>query len=196
MKSEDLSLTFKTLKKLNLINDKKKYGDISIIKVVVHVFKTLKIALLFKLAYKPSWTETLFFNRVRACLWRGMGCHVGKGVCIGHTVAVDIGNTGLILIEDEVIITNGCTILCHRRDLKEYMKGDNAYHLPYIYRPVTLKRRCQIGMGSIIMPGVTVGEGAIIGARSVVTNDIPAWTIAVGSPCKVIKELKERIKNE
>ena len=47
-------------------------------------------------------------------------------------------------------------------------------------------------MGSIIMPGVTIGEGAIIGARSVVTRDVPAWTIAAGSPCKVIKDIEER----
>ena len=40
------------------------------------------------------------------------------------------------------------------------------------------------------MPGVEIGEGAIIGARSVVTKDIPAWTVAVGSPCKVIKTLE------
>jgi acetyltransferase-like isoleucine patch superfamily enzyme len=40
------------------------------------------------------------------------------------------------------------------------------------------------------MPGVTIGQGAIIGSGSVVTKDIPDWTIAVGSPAKVIKELK------
>lgn len=191
MELKRLSLTFRVFKKINLIHDEKKYGDISFFKIVVHICKTFKIAFCFKLAYKPSWVETLFFNKVRASLWRNMGCHVGKGVCVGHTVAVDVGNTDLVFIEDEVIITNGCTILCHRRDMKEYKKGDNAYQLPYIHRPVTLKKRCQIGMGSIIMPGVTVGEGAIIGARSVVTKDVPAWTIAAGSPCKVIKELEE-----
>ena len=42
------------------------------------------------------------------------------------------------------------------------------------------------------MPGVTIGEGAIIGAGSLVTKDVPDWTIAVGSPCKVVKELEER----
>ena len=54
---------------------------------------------------------------------------------------------------------------------------------------ITLRRGCQIGMGSIIMPGVEIGEGAIIGARSVVTHNVPAWAVAVGAPAKVIKEL-------
>lgn len=45
------------------------------------------------------------------------------------------------------------------------------------------------------MPGVTVGEGAIVGAYSLVTKDIPAWTIAVGRPAKVVKIIPER-KNE
>lgn len=191
-----LSFTFRFFRKLNLIHNERKYGNISILGILGHVFKTFKIAFCFKLAYKPAWVETLFFNGVRAKLWRAMGCHVGKGVCIGHTVACDVGNTNLVTVEDEVIITNGCIILCHRRDMSGYKKGDNAYELPYIYKPVTLKKRCQIGMGTIIMPGVTVGEGAIVGARSVVTKDVPAWTISAGSPCKVIRELTERINDE
>lgn len=76
--------------------------------------------------------------------------------------------------------------------MKGYRKGDNGTKLPYIYAPVTLKKGCQLGMGTIVMPGVTVGEGAIVGARSVVTKDVPAWTIAAGSPAKVIKEIPER----
>lgn len=42
------------------------------------------------------------------------------------------------------------------------------------------------------MPGVTIGEGAVVGAGSLVTKDVPAWTIAAGTPAKVIKELKKR----
>ncbi|MBD5418921.1 MAG: acyltransferase [Bacteroides sp.] len=125
-------------------------------------------------------------------MWRQMGIKVGKGVCIGHSVAVDFGNTDLMIIEDNVIVTNCCILLCHRRDMKGYRKYDKAWNLPYIYKPIILKKGCQIGMGSIVMPGVTIGEGAIVGARSVVTKDIPAWTIAAGSPCKVIKEIAER----
>ena len=42
------------------------------------------------------------------------------------------------------------------------------------------------------MPGVTIGEGAIVGAFSLVTHDIPAWTIAVGRPAKVVKQIPRR----
>lgn len=192
MSNKKNSLTFAAFNKLGIIHDEARYGNISIFGIIGHAFKTFKIILCFKMAYKPGWVETIYFNKFRAYLWRKMGCHVGKGVCIGHSVSVDIGNTDLVHIEDHVIITNCTIILCHRREMKGYCKYDEAHELPYIHKPIVLKRGCQIGMGSIIMPGVTVGEGAIIGARSVVTKDIPAWTIAVGSPCKVIKEIEER----
>lgn len=186
------SLTFKICNKLGLIHDASKYGNISIGGIIIKFLRIIKVGICFKISYKPKIFETQFFNYIRARLWRSMGCHIGKNVCIGHSVAVDTGNTNLIIIKDRVIITNGCTLLCHRRDMSNYFKYDSAYDLPYIYKPIVLENDCQIGMGTIIMPGVTIGEGSIIGAKSVVTKDIPAWTIAAGSPCKVIKHLSER----
>ena len=47
-------------------------------------------------------------------------------------------------------------------------------------------------MSSIILTGVTIGEGAVIGPGSVVVNDIPAWSVAVGNPARVIRTLKNR----
>ncbi len=47
-------------------------------------------------------------------------------------------------------------------------------------------------METMIMPGITIGDGAIIGARSMVTKDIPPYTIAVGSPAKVVKKIPQR----
>ena len=44
----------------------------------------------------------------------------------------------------------------------------------------------------MIMPGVTIGDGAIVGARSLVTKDIPAWTIAIGNPARVVKNIEDR----
>ena len=189
---QNLSKTFLLFKKLGIIHDAKKYGNISLWGIIKHILFVVKRGVCFQLAYKPRIMETHFFNHTRASLWRKMGCKVGHNVCIGHTVSTDIGNTRLINIEDNVIITNGCTLLCHRRDISQYKVYDDSSALPYLYLPIHLKTGCQIGMGSIIMPGVTIGEGAIIGAHSVVTKDIPAWTIATGIPCKVVKQIEKR----
>jgi acetyltransferase-like isoleucine patch superfamily enzyme len=192
MDNKGFSITFRVFNKLGIINDKQKYGHISLFGIVKHFFVVVRNSLLFKRAYKPGIFETRKLKKVRSKLWRKMGCNIGQGVQIGHSVSVDCGNMDLLTIEDNVIITNCCILLMHRRDMSYYYKGDEAIDLPYIYKPIVLKKGCQIGMGSIIMPGVTIGEGAIIGARSVVSRDIPAWTIAVGSPCKVIKEVPSK----
>jgi acetyltransferase-like isoleucine patch superfamily enzyme len=57
--------------------------------------------------------------------------------------------------------------------------------------PVLLKRNCRIGSHSVVMPGVTVGENAVVGAFSFVNKDIPANAVAVGVPVKVIKPIPE-----
>jgi acetyltransferase-like isoleucine patch superfamily enzyme len=56
---------------------------------------------------------------------------------------------------------------------------------------VTIKNKAWIGFDSIILKGVTVGEGAIVGAGSVVTKDVPDWTIVGGNPAKIIREIPE-----
>ncbi|UCG12141.1 MAG: hypothetical protein JSU72_16800 [Deltaproteobacteria bacterium] len=60
----------------------------------------------------------------------------------------------------------------------------------HIKQPVTIGKEVWIAMGVIILPGVTIGDSAIVGAGSVVTKNIPAWTLAVGNPCKVVKQRK------
>ena len=60
--------------------------------------------------------------------------------------------------------------------------------------PVTIGKCCWIGAGSIILPGVTIGDGTVIGAGSVVTKDIPSNVVAVGNPCRVLREINEHDK--
>lgn len=57
-------------------------------------------------------------------------------------------------------------------------------------KPIKICNDAWIGMNVIILKGVTIGEGAVIGAGSVVTKDIPAWCVAVGNPAKVIRSLR------
>lgn len=83
-------------------------------------------------------------------------------------------------------------MLCHKRDLSVYFQGEDYAKLPYRTDKIHLKKGCAIGTNSLVMLGVTVGQGAIVGACSLVTKDIPAWTVATGRPAKVIKQIPQR----
>lgn len=58
--------------------------------------------------------------------------------------------------------------------------------------PVRIGRNCWIGAGAILLPGVTVGDNSVVGAGSVVTKDLPADVVAVGNPCRVLREIDGR----
>ena len=58
-------------------------------------------------------------------------------------------------------------------------------------KPIKIGKNCWFGAGVIVVPGVTIGDNVVIGAGSVVTKDLPSNVVAVGNPCKVIKEIKK-----
>ena len=67
--------------------------------------------------------------------------------------------------------------------------------LAYQYNaPVHIGRNCWLGAGVIVLPGITIGDNSVIGAGSVVTKDIPANVVAVGNPCRVLREINEQDK--
>lgn len=63
-------------------------------------------------------------------------------------------------------------------------------------KPIKICSNVWVGMNCIILKGVTIGEGAIVGAGSVVTKDVPAWTIVGGNPAKVIKQIPEELRKK
>ncbi len=143
---------------------------------------------------RKSEILTLFISRPK--VWRLTGAKVGKNVSITLGAYYDVGNAHLINIEDNVGISNFSILICHKRDMTKYFKGDQILDTPFILAPIHLKKGSYIGMGAMVMPGVTVGEGAIVGARSLVTKDVPPWTIVAGVPAKIVGEVKERPLNQ
>ena len=143
----------------------------------------------FWMAYQKNWLLDPATDK-RAKYWRKCGAHINGKVNIGYDVYFDASNAKLITIDDGVWITARCLLLCHKRDMAVYHQGDDINNMPYVHAPIHICKGVHIGMGSIIMPGVTIGEGSIIGAGSIVTKDIPAWSIAVGSPAKVVKTIE------
>lgn len=188
-KEQQTSATFRVLNKMNLIHDVQKHGQISFAGLLAHIARTIWRRALFTYAYKGYFLEPLNKKFIRPRLWRWCGCDLGKNVHIGHMVRLDFGNTDRIHLADNVILSNGVTLLCHKRDVSGYRKGDDGSKLPFVYEDIRIDRGCQLGMNVTVMPGVHIGEGCIIGTGALVTKDIPAWSIAAGVPAKVIKTL-------
>ena len=182
-----LSFTYRFLKLLGLNFSEEEYGQISLWNMLISGLKHIRNAFLLKYCMYSVLLSPLNYRKIRPVLWRWMGAKVGKDCFIGYEVWVDMTNTHLIEMEDHVHIANRCLLLCHQRDLSDYHVGDDYAKLSYNKSKIVLKKGCLIGMNSMIMPGVTIGEGAIVGAGSLVTKDIPAWTIATGRPAKVVK---------
>jgi acetyltransferase-like isoleucine patch superfamily enzyme len=105
-----------------------------------------------------------------------------------------------IEIGDDVLISWGVTVVDHNshaisfsarsQDVVNWRLGKKDWTNVKI-APIKISNKVWIGFNSIILKGVTIGEGAIVGAGSVVTKDVPAWTIVAGNPARVIREIPE-----
>lgn len=143
---------------------------------------------------KGIWTHSLsiltmftFPYQVTVFLHRLRGVKIGKQSHVARGVVLDERNPELIEIGNGVAVTSGVMILCHQRDLSDYRPGMYAMHCPFKEGKVVIKDGAHLGIGCIIMPGVTVGKGAIVGAGAVVTKDVPDYCVVAGVPAKVIR---------
>lgn len=187
-----LSLTFRILRKLGFNYSEEAYGQVSLWDVFKRVYKTYRDSFVMKYLMN-SWLLSPFLPRkIRPWCLKKVGCHVGKGCFIGDSVKIDTGHADMITLEDSVSIAGGTRLLCHQREFSDYFVGSDYMKLDYTIKPIVLKKGCLIGMESFVLPGVTVGEGAIVGAGSLVTKDIPAWTVATGRPAKVVRQIPKR----
>ncbi len=115
---------------------------------------------------------------------------VGKYVSIGEGT---YANMNLTLIDDwkitigkHVLIGPNVTLCTTGHSIHPEHRGDGMYSFP-----ITIEDNVWLGANVIVLPDVTIGKNSVIGAGSVVTKDIPANSIAFGSPCKVYREINE-----
>lgn len=114
----------------------------------------------------------------------GYNIKLGKGTYINFNCNFVDDTT--ITIGEKVMFGPAVTIATVGHPVNPNYRG-------YMYAlPVTIEDNCWIGAGSVICPGVTIGRNSVIGAGSVVTKDIPANSVAVGNPCRVLREINEQ----
>ena len=143
----------------------------------------------------------------RQALLREMFAEVGENCYIEPPLHTNFGgrhvhfgrqvyaNFNLTLVDDTHIYVGDCTMFgpnvvvatAGHPILPELREQGYQFNMP-----VHIGRNCWLGSGVIVLPGVTIGDNVVVGAGSVVTKDLPDNVVAVGNPCRVLREVGER----
>jgi len=131
----------------------------------------------------PAWFSP--HSKLRVIFHRLRGVKIGKNVEFRYFCIIGNVHPYLITIEDEAVVTAGSVLLEH----------DNAHYYAHggevNFGPVVVKKRSFVGIHSVIMPNVTIGERAIVATNSVVADDVPPDTVVGGIPARVMKSLDQ-----
>ncbi|MBO5060472.1 MAG: sugar O-acetyltransferase [Clostridia bacterium] len=117
--------------------------------------------------------------------WGGRHVHFGKNIYANFNLTL-VDDTH-IYVGDYTMFGPNVTIATAGHPIKPELR-ERAYQYN---APVKIGKNCWIGAGAIVVPGVTIGDNTVIGAGSVVTKDIPSNVVAVGNPCRVLREINE-----
>lgn len=144
-----------------------------------YAFVRTKNYILYWLAYTaPS-------NKLRVILNRWKGVNVADGAYIGMSVSIDNAYPEYIYIEENASISTGSMLVAHfnpKSHLKRIMPASVA--------PIVIKKGAVVAVRSIILPGVTIGENAIVTANSVVNMDVKPCTFVRGNPAIQVGKFK------
>ena len=112
---------------------------------------------------------------------------IGENCHISPYVLIDLLHPELVTIENNVTISSNSMIFAHvNPSANEFLK---KHGYPRTIKPVTIKSGAVISVGCIIVAGVTVGENSIVGAGSVVAQDVPDHCVVLGNPARVVKKI-------
>ena len=118
--------------------------------------------------------------------WGGKHVHFGKNVYANFNLTM-VDDTHIYVGDYTMFGPNVTVATAGHPILPELRKQGYQYNAS-----VRIGKNCWIGAGALILPGVTVGDNTVIGAGSVVNKDIPSGVVAVGNPCRVLREIGER----
>lgn len=144
----------------------------------------------FVLGERSIFAGRLAMDREGALVRIGPRSFIGRGL-IAVAQSVEIGA--------DVLLSWGVTVIDHHshslsfadrsKDVAGWLDGKKSWQGVAV-EPVRIGDKVWVGFGVSILPGVTIGEGAVVGAASVVTRDVEAWTVVAGNPARVIRQLE------
>jgi len=134
----------------------------------------------------------LVLEQASARISIGSRTHVGGGTLLAAATDIEIGDDVLIAFEALIMDHNSHSVKFRERqhDVRDWIRGNKDWSHVAV-APVKISNKAWIGVRAIVLKGVTIGEGAVVGAGSLVTADVPAWTIVGGNPARVIRPLTD-----
>lgn len=136
-----------------------------------------------------NWAMRAPWGGVRKWLQRKRGVKIGKNVHWGTHVVVDYPFPNYVVVEDGASISGNDYLLAHCKPLPYHEGCSESY-----VAPVIVHKNAWIAVNVTILPGVEIGEGAIVSAGSVVSKSIPPFTVANGNPAKVVADIAELVR--
>ena len=147
--------------------------------------------------------NTFVFESAGGKITVGDGVFINSGTMVISRSSVEIGS-GVTIAWDCVIYDHDShslfykdRIADHDQQLIDYPKGNMIANKDWSTvntAPIKIHDNAWLGFGVVVLKGVTIGEGAIVGARAVVTKDVPPWTIVAGNPARVVKEIPRELR--
>ena len=133
----------------------------------------------------------IVFERADVSVRVGSRTHIGSGTLIDAALEIEIGSD--VLIAFDVLLmdhdSHALDFAARASDVTEWVQGRKNW-ASVRTAPTRIGDKAWIGARAIVLRGVTIGEGAVIGAGSVVTQDVPAWSLAAGNPARTIRPLR------
>lgn len=125
--------------------------------------------------------------KLRNILLRAAGYNIGNNVYIGEDLIIidELKDKGKLTIRDRAALAERVTlILSSKPNFSKIID-----YAPTAYGSILIDKDAWLGTGVIVMPNITIGEGAVVGAGSIVTRDVPPYTIVMGSPARPTRKL-------
>ncbi|MHA1299176.1 MAG: acyltransferase [Candidatus Helarchaeota archaeon] len=126
---------------------------------------------------------------LRARLNRARGVRIGKNVWLGRNVYIEDQYPSQVIIEDGVQIAAYTIIVAHGKEIMRMKPGQYPTESPMFPRPTIIKKGAWIGIRSTILGGIIIGEGAVVASGSVVSKNVPDFTMVAGNPARIVAKL-------
>ena len=126
-------------------------------------------------------------HQLRTAMLRWCGYRVGKDVYVGEDLIIidEPSDRGMVRIGDRAAVSPRVTLVVSSRPNLSRI----APYVPVRHAAIAIENDAWLGTGVVVLPGTTIGEGAIVAANSVVTQDVKPYTIVGGSPARLIREV-------